>query len=91
MFFTYIIYSKSVDKYYVGHSENLNLRLQRHKEGSTRFTSQTDDWELMYYETFLTKSEAMKRENEIKKRKSRKYIEGIISHAGGRPVPPDSI
>ena len=87
MFFTYVIYSKSIDKYYVGHTENLQSRILKHNGGSTRFTSQTHDWELKYFEIFSTKSEAMRREIEIKNRKSRKYIEKLI-HAGGRPVPP---
>ena len=39
---------------------------------------------MVYYETYQTKTEALKREKEIKKKKSRKYIEGLI-HAGGRP------
>ncbi len=33
-----------------------------------------------YYETFSTRSEAMKRENEIKRKKSSKSIRAIISH-----------
>jgi predicted GIY-YIG superfamily endonuclease len=39
---------------------------------------------LVYREEFYTKSEAMKREKEIKRKKSRVYIEELI-HAGGCP------
>ena len=79
MFKVYILYSKQIDKYYVGHTENIELRVQRHNEGSTRFTSQTHDWVLVYTETYNTKGEAMKRENEIKRKKSRKYIMGLVT------------
>ncbi len=79
MFKLYILYSKQIDKYYVGHTANIELRLQRHNEGSTRFTSQTNDWIIVYTETYNTKGEAMKRENEIKRKKSRKYIEGLVT------------
>ncbi|HOJ17486.1 MAG: GIY-YIG nuclease family protein [Ignavibacteriales bacterium] len=77
MFYTYVIYSISVDKYYVGHTENLEMRIFRHNSGTTRFTSQANDWEIVYFEEFSSKSDAMKRENEIKRKKSRSYIESL--------------
>ncbi|MDP1746949.1 MAG: GIY-YIG nuclease family protein [Bacteroidota bacterium] len=30
-FCVYIIYSPSIDKYYVGHTENLNKRMEEHR------------------------------------------------------------
>jgi predicted GIY-YIG superfamily endonuclease len=42
-------------------------------------------FQLKLYITYTTKSEALKREKEIKRKKSRKYIEELIGHAGGRP------
>ena len=84
MWFTYIIYSKSLDKYYVGHSKDVKLRLERHNTGWSRFTSKATDWELKYTEIYNTKPESAKRETYIKKMKSRKYIETLIT-TGGRP------
>ncbi len=78
MYFTYIIYSKSIDRYYVGYTHDLKLRLERHNSGWSRSTKSGMPWELVYQEKFETKSEAIKRENEIKRKKSRKYIEGLI-------------
>jgi putative endonuclease len=37
---------------------------------------------MKYTERFETRTEAVKRESEIKKKKSRKYIEWLISSAG---------
>jgi predicted GIY-YIG superfamily endonuclease len=65
MFYTYILYSKSIDRYYIGHTSNIEDRVSRHNEGSTRFTSQTNDWQMIYSEEYETKGEAMKRENQI--------------------------
>ena len=84
VFYTYIIYSEKLNKYYVGHTEDISLRLERHNTGWSRFTSQAQDWVLKHFEQFPTKSEAIKRENSIKRMKSRKYIEELIV-AGGRP------
>ncbi len=85
MFFTYILYSPSINKYYIGITENLEWRLERHNMGWGKFTSKGTPWTLVYFETFDTKNEALKREKEIKRKKSRKFIEDLIDHAGGRP------
>ena len=78
MFFTYIIYSKSNNKYYTGYTHDLELRLQRHNSGWSRSTKSGIPWKIVYFEKYATKSEAIKRESEIKKQKSRNYIETMI-------------
>lgn len=77
-FYVYILYSKKIDKYYVGQSDNVDERLKSHLSGISGYTSVSDDWEIVYKEIFDTRIEAIKRENEIKKKKSRKYIEWLI-------------
>ncbi len=84
MWYTYIIYSKSVDKYYIGYTEDISQRIERHNAGWGKYSSRGIPWQLVYYEEFATKREAIKRENEIKSKKSRKYIEDLVK-AGGRP------
>ncbi len=79
MFYTYVIYSELADKYYIGHTHDLGLRLIRHNEGWTHSTKFGIPWKLVYSETYQTKSEAMKREYEIKRMKSSKYIEDLIN------------
>ena len=84
--YTYIIYSFKTDKYYIGSTENLNWRVERHNMGWGKYTKRGIPWEIVYYESFDNKTEAIKREREIKKKKSRKYIEKLINgKAGGRP------
>jgi len=78
---TYIIYSHLLDKYYIGHTENMQTRLQQHNSGISTFTSKANDWHLVYSEPFATQELAKAREIEIKKKKSRKYIEWLISSA----------
>ena len=79
MFYTYIIYSESTDKYYIGHTHDLELRLSRHNDGWTHSTKSGIPWKHVHSEKYDTKSEAMKREYEIKRQKSRKYIKDLIS------------
>ena len=78
MWYVYILYSKRLDKYYTGITDNLEWRLERHNQGWGRFTKGGIRWELVYFEKYPNKSEALKREKEIKSRKSRKYIENLI-------------
>ncbi len=85
MYFTYILYSPSIDKYYIGSTENLELRIERHNSGWGKYSSRGIPWKLVYFEEFELKSDAIKRENKIKRMKSKKYIEDLISRQGGRP------
>jgi putative endonuclease len=78
-FSVYIIYSQSLDRYYVGHTENMLIRLDQHNEGISKYTSKANDWQLMYTEVFLNRIEALIRERAIKAKKSRKYLEQLIS------------
>ncbi|MCK4357141.1 MAG: GIY-YIG nuclease family protein [Candidatus Cloacimonetes bacterium] len=79
MYFIYILYSEKKDKYYVGHTNNLTLRLKRHNSGRNKSTKSGVPWEMVYFEEYETKSEAMKRENKIKKQKSKKYITELLN------------
>jgi putative endonuclease len=80
-YFVYIIFSKSKDKYYVGSSGDiLETRIRKHNSNHTGFTGGIRDWKLKYFEEFLTKQDALLREKEIKKWKSRKLIEKLISN-----------
>lgn len=84
MYYTYIIYSKSLDRYYVGYTNDTRIRLEQHnseKHPFSKFTTHAYDWELKYKEKFLNKTEAIKREREIKRWHSRKMIEKLINDA----------
>ena len=79
MFYVYIIYSQASDKYYVGSCENIEKRLSDHLNSRSNYTKMAKDWELKHSEEFLSRAEAVCRELQIKNKKSRKYIEFLIS------------
>lgn len=81
MFFLYILYSETLSKYYVGHTNNYLERLERHNRNGIKFTTAGQPWILVYKEQFETKEEAAKREREIKNWKSKKLIEKLIQSA----------
>ena len=79
MFIVYILYSKSLDRYYTGHTANIQDRLLRHNNGRSKATKKGAPWVIVYTEMFNTKSSAYKRELDIKAKKSRAYIETLIA------------
>lgn len=76
----YILYSKKLDKYYIG-ATNINTteRLNRHVSGyyDKKFTAKADDWELFLEIICLNVKQAFAIEAHIKRMKSRKYIENL--------------
>jgi putative endonuclease len=79
MAFTYILYSKTLDKYYIGSTEGLlDARLKKHLSNHKGFTGKAKDWLVVYYEEFSEKHDALSREKQIKAWKSRKQIEILI-------------
>ena len=78
-FFVYILHSKTIDQYYVGQTENIVVRLHRHNNGGNKSTKKANDWVLVHSEEYTIRSSAFNRESEIKKKKSRKYIEWLIN------------
>jgi putative endonuclease len=79
MFFAYILYSSSKDKYYIGSTADIDGRIRKHNTNHSGFTGKTGDWVLKWSESFITKEEAGKRERQIKGWKSRKMIERLIT------------
>jgi len=78
-FYTYILFSKTRDKFYIGStSDNLEERLGKHNTDHRGFTGRVGDWKIVYYELYLDKTSALKREMEIKRWKSRKLLEKLV-------------
>ncbi len=78
MYYTYIIQSEKNGRYYIGHTADIEQRIIRHNAGATPSTKAARPWKLVYAEEYSTKSEAYNRERDIKKKKSRVYIEQLI-------------
>ena len=77
-YFVYIIQSEKDGRYYIGSTQNLEERLDRHNQGRSKFTKGRGPWELVYSEDHPNRASAVKRENEIKNRKKKLYIERLI-------------
>ena len=82
MHFVYILYSKSNNKYYIGETEDVSLRLIWHntKHFQSSYTSNVSDWELYFTIECTDRSQARKIEKHIKSMKSKVYIENLKKH-----------
>jgi putative endonuclease len=75
MYSTYIIFSESTDRYYVGSTQNVDERLRRHNSDHSKSTKGKGPWRLIKTFTFNTRAEAMEFEKKIKKRGIRRFLE----------------
>ena len=78
MYFIYIIFASRFDRYYIGQTNDLSSRIDRHNLGYVQWTKPYLPWELVYSESFKTRTEAMKREKILKSWKSKKKIKELI-------------
>ena len=79
MFTVYVLYSKDYNKIYIGFTSNLEQRLLSHNElGKKGWTIKFRPWQLIYTEEFQLKSDATKREKELKTATGRNFIWSII-------------
>ena len=79
MFTVYALYSKKFDKIYIGFTSDIVERLKSHNELSKKgWTGQFRPWEIIYQETHLLKSDAMKREKQLKSATGRDFIRSLI-------------
>ena len=77
-YFIYILQSLVDGTYYIGSTQDLEARLERHNEGRSKYTKPKRPWKMIYYEEYDRRSNAARREKEIKSRKSRKLIEDLV-------------
>lgn len=74
MFFVYILQSSKSGRFYVGHSSHPELRLIDHNAGKVVATRNKGPWTIVWIEGHSTRSQACRREQEIKSFKSAERI-----------------
>ena len=77
-FYVYILQSLKDFSFYVGQCDDLDRRMSKHFDGMSKYTSGKRPLRLVYFEIYKNRTDVIKRENEIKNKKSRKYIEWLI-------------
>lgn len=78
-FYVYILQSQSTSRYYCGQTKNLQQRLCQHNDPEYRPNATTrrfaGPWQLVWCEECSTRSDAMEKEIQIKKRGIGRFLE----------------
>ncbi len=70
----YIIHSEKLDKYYVGSTQDIDVRLKIHNTGASKFTKSGIPWTIVHAVDCINRTEALRLEKKIKKRGIKRYL-----------------
>lgn len=78
-YYVYILYSNVIDRFYIGQTMSVEIRLDKHLQHSMdeAYTKKADDWTVFYQLGCNNRRQALLIEHHIKKMKSRKYLEDL--------------
>jgi putative endonuclease len=66
-YYTYVLQSEKDKSTYIGSTSNLRERLADHNAGQTKSLKSKLPYRLIYFEGYLTKTQAIRREKELKR------------------------
>ncbi|HMV09776.1 MAG TPA: GIY-YIG nuclease family protein [Cyclobacteriaceae bacterium] len=79
MFSVYVLYSERFKKIYIGYTSDLSKRLESHNQFSTSgYTAKFRPWRVVLVEEFGIKSDAIRRERQLKSAQGRKFIKALL-------------
>ena len=65
-YYVYILYSEKFDKFYIGQTNDISDRINRHNSGNEKATKPFIPWEMIWVVSKETRSEAMILEKKLK-------------------------
>ena len=79
-YYVYTLKSKKNGNHYTGYTKDLNRRIVEHNTNKNRkqFTSNNGPWELVSFDIFATKVEAMQHERFLKTGKGREFLKSKL-------------
>jgi putative endonuclease len=78
MFYTYVLQSLKDKKMYIGYSANLKNRIKQHLSGLVLSTKGRLPIRLIFYEAFVSKGDAMRREQYFKTTAGKKALKLML-------------
>ncbi len=81
MYYVYLLQNQNDKSFYIGYTENLKRRILEHQNGKGgRTTKLKKNWQMIYFEGYLNKQDALGRELFLKSGSGRKYLKKQMSH-----------
>lgn len=85
MNYVYILQSDKDGHFYIGQTNNLKERLKRHNDGQVKSTKNRRPLRIIYFESYKSRKEAVKRESYLKSLKSGNEFKKIINNKLNKP------
>jgi putative endonuclease len=80
MYYVYILHSPKKDDFYTGFTADLVKRVAQHNAGKNKSTSYRIPLELIYYEAYLLKGDALAREKYLKTSDGKRDLKRQLKH-----------
>ena len=77
MFTVYVLRSKIDNQRYICFTDDIERRILEHNSGKVKSTKRRKPLELIYFEKYENKSEAMRREKYFKTHSGRNFLDSI--------------
>jgi len=74
MYYIYVLYSERDKHLYIGSTPDLKKRMLKHKTGRVRSTKNRRPLDLIYYEAYMLRIDALRREKYLKSGGGRKEL-----------------
>ena len=76
--YVYVLRSLKDNKFYTGYSSDLKKRFREHQEGTVTSTKSRAPFELVFYEAYRNKYDAMRREKYLKTSKGKSTLRQML-------------
>ncbi|MDD5020031.1 MAG: GIY-YIG nuclease family protein [Candidatus Omnitrophica bacterium] len=77
----YVLYFYKIRRFYIGYTADLDRRIKEHRNGKVYSTSRMGSFEVVFYEVFCCKDDALRRERYFKTTKGKKALKLILRGA----------
>ena len=86
-YYVYVLRGSKDNRLYIGYTENLKKRLHEHEAGSVKSTKPRIPLELIFYEAYKNKYDALRRERYFKSSKGKTTLKRMLRDflKGGLP------
>jgi len=79
MYYVYVLRVKKSGRHYIGQTQDLAKRLEKHSRGKTKSMKNRAPFDVVYIEKCSSRAEAMRREKEVKRYKGGEAFRRLLS------------
>jgi len=73
-YYVYVLQSQNNNKWYTGFTKDLRKRLKEHNNNMSTYTKGRGPFELIYFEGYKTREDALSREKQLKSGPGKAYL-----------------